>query len=141
MDPAPGPQQEARGDPQLRKDSMRILVVEDEFLVALQLEEDLHAAGYAIVGPFNNVAAALPKIREGEFDIAVLDINLGDEMVFPLADELAARQKPFIFLTGYEASGLPERYRSFPRIRKPHEIHTLTAEIKRVAASARHHRR
>src|SRR3954453_5795965 len=83
------------------KAGARVLVVEDEFLLACSLEDDLTAFGYAVVGPVSSVAAARERIGREAVDAAVLDVNLSGAMVFPLADELVALRIPIIFLSGY----------------------------------------
>jgi DNA-binding response OmpR family regulator len=109
---------------------MRILIAEDEFLVSIQLAEDLQSAGCSTVGPFNTLEAATRASRRERFDVAVLDINLNGAKVYPLADELAARGVPFVFLSGYIRADLPERYRDSPQIMKPHDPASLLNEIR-----------
>jgi DNA-binding response OmpR family regulator len=77
----------------------RILIVEDESLLAMELEELLQTAGYTIVGPFSDLARARQAAHREAIDLAVLDTNLNGEMVYPLADDLSARAIPFIFVT------------------------------------------
>jgi DNA-binding response OmpR family regulator len=113
----------------------RILVAEDEFLVAMLLEEDLRDAGFSIIGPFTSLDAAREGMENSTFDVAVLDVNMNGEMSFPLAHELKARGVPFIFLSGYGASVLPEELRSAPRFTKPYETRLLIAEVRRLANS------
>ncbi|TIQ25766.1 MAG: response regulator, partial [Mesorhizobium sp.] len=79
---------------------LRILVVEDTFLVALDLSDELTDAGCDVVGPAPSVQEALEQIDGVELDGAVLDVNLHGERSFPLAEHLAARDVPFVFLTG-----------------------------------------
>ncbi len=110
----------------------RVLVVEDKFLVAIQLEDDLKAAGYAVVGPFTDLESAMQASRKEEFDVAILDANLNGTMSFPPADELNERKIPFVLLTGYGATSLPERFRSGRRLTKPCDVDTLLAEIERA---------
>jgi DNA-binding response OmpR family regulator len=110
----------------------RILVVEDEFLVALAIEHDLAAAGYSVVGTYANCSEAAAAIRSESYDLAILDVNLNGEPAFPLAEELIARGVPFLFLTGYEATHLPERLQEIPRIAKPHQPHSLIRLIEIV---------
>ena len=119
-----------------RVPTMRILVAEDEFLVGVQLEKDLIGADYAVVGPFAKLSTAMEASRRETFDLAILDINLAGEMVYPLADELRARGLPFILLSGYVASGLPERFRDAPQIAKPHDPASLLREIAATAKAA-----
>jgi DNA-binding response OmpR family regulator len=113
---------------------MRILVVEDEFLAALLLEEDLRAAGFSVVGPFNTVTQAAERARNEKLDVAILDVNLHGEMVVPLAEELAERGVPFLFLSGYATRNLPEEFRGFPRLAKPYDPALLVREIQRLAS-------
>jgi DNA-binding NarL/FixJ family response regulator len=96
-----------------------ILIVEDEFLLAVMLADDLHAAGFQILGPFSDLRSARQAASNENFDLAILDININGEMVYPLARELMARGAPFVFLSGYGPSDLPEQFRSAPRISKP----------------------
>jgi CheY-like chemotaxis protein len=116
---------------------LRILVVEDEFLLACTLEEDLQTFGAKVIGPCCNLAEALAASRCQAFDLAVLDINLNGDMVYPLAAELTARGIPFLFLTGYGALDLPEEFRAMPRLSKPYSAKSLAAEIGRIREKAR----
>jgi DNA-binding response OmpR family regulator len=111
---------------------MRILVAEDEFLVGLVLEEDLRAAGHAVSGPHATLASAAEASRREPVDLAVLDINLADQMVYPLADELLERGIPFVFLSGYSAKDMPERFRKIPRLAKPYDPEALLLELQRI---------
>jgi len=115
---------------------LRILVVEDEFFVALLLEQELRSAGCSIVGPFADLASATKASRKEEFALALLDINLNGEMVYPLADELFGRNVPFVLLSGYGPSNLPERFRAAPSITKPYDSNLLIREIRQLAGSA-----
>lgn len=115
---------------------MRILIVEDEFLVGLQLEEDLRAAGCSILGPFNRLEVAIEAARREQFDLAILDVNVNGNMVYPLADELLAGGIPFIFMSGYLATDLPPRFRSTPQISKPYDPATLLNQIRAAVRAA-----
>lgn len=97
----------------------RVLIVEDEFFVAALIEDTLQSFGCETVGPFTTLELGLQASRQENFDIAILDVNLNGKMVFPLADELLARGRPFVFLTGYASDNLPEAYRKLRRIQKP----------------------
>ena len=114
---------------------MRIFVVEDEFFAAVLLEQELHAAGWATVGPFSTLKQARTAAETEQFDLALLDINLKGEMVYPLADELAARGIPFIFVSGYLSRDLPERFQARPKISKPYNTTTLRREIEKIAGA------
>jgi DNA-binding response OmpR family regulator len=112
---------------------LRVFVVEDEFLLSLSLEEDLAAVGCVVVGPFSTLAGALEASSTEQFDLAILDVNLNGEPIFPLADQLGQRGKPFILLTGYGAADLPERFATAPRVGKPYEPALLLRELRRTA--------
>jgi DNA-binding NtrC family response regulator len=113
---------------------LRILVAEDEFLLGIQLEEELQAAGHTVLGPYTNVARATEACRNELFDIALLDVNLHGELIYPLADELTKRGVPFVLLSGYGAANLPERLRTIPRVAKPHDSACLVREMQRALA-------
>jgi DNA-binding response OmpR family regulator len=112
----------------------RILVVEDEFLLACSLEEDLTGFGFHVVGPFNTLPKALEAARREDFQAAVLDVNLNGTMVFPLADALVARGVPIVFLTGYGLAAIPERFRRLPRLAKPSDPAMIAKELRRLLA-------
>jgi CheY-like chemotaxis protein len=81
----------------------RILVVEDEFLIAMNLSHDLEAAGSVVLGPVPSVDKAIKKIEsEPNIDAAVADVNLGGVLAYAVADMLLARKIPFVFTSGYE---------------------------------------
>lgn len=102
-------------------DGKRILVVEDHALIALDLQATLEDDGAEVVGPFHSLAAAMRAASaDPDFDAAILDVDLGDEDVFPLADRLAERGIPFVFHTGHSGiDRLHARYGGAPVIFKP----------------------
>jgi len=107
-----------------------VLIVEDDALIALELEDTLRDAGYAVVGPAASVRAALGCLADhGYLAGAVLDINLGDEDVFSVADALSAQQIPFLFLTGHSNAVLPSRHERRPVLRKPYLAAALLAKL------------
>ena len=97
----------------------RILLVEDQMLVALYLEDLLVDLGCAVLGPAGSVTDALAVTRREPVDGAVLDINLRGEPSFPVARELRVRPVPFFFVTGYESAILPLDLRDVPCLTKP----------------------
>lgn len=97
----------------------KLMVVEDEFLVAMGLEMTLQAAGYNVVGPFPNVDEALDAVAIQSPDLALLDVNLAGHRVYPVADALSSLGKPFIFLTGCDGGDLPPRFVGAPFLIKP----------------------
>ncbi len=103
----------------------RVLVVEDEALVAMMIQEFLTEYGHSVVGPVGRAAEALMAAKETEYDAAILDINLGDGMAYPVADILSARGVPFVFVTGYEADTVDDRFRHVPVLQKPIERQAL----------------
>jgi DNA-binding response OmpR family regulator len=107
-----------------------ILLVEDEFLLALQLEELLQSHGGTVRGPYRSLDDALKAAQRQDFDFAILDINLSGTMVYPLADELLARGIPFLFLTGYSQANLPEQFRGVTRLNKPCDPAQLIATLR-----------
>ncbi len=102
-----------------QSESSRIFLVEDEAVVALMLEDLLTEAGHEVVGPFSTVARAMAALREAKPDGAVLDVNLLDGPVYPLAAALVAAGVPFVFSTGYDPSSIDERFKDIPILQKP----------------------
>lgn len=111
----------------------RVLVVEDEYLVACALEIALLDAGFAVVGPANSLQAAWRLALSEPFDAAVLDVNLRGETVYPLAEELAERGVPLLLATGYGDAAIPERFAATPRLRKPFDANALTQALDRIS--------
>jgi CheY-like chemotaxis protein len=100
-------------------------LVEDEALVAMMIQESLVECGFQVVGPISSAAEALAKATHDHFDAAVLDINLGDGMVYPVADILATRGIPFVFVTGYDLESVDHRFSEIPILQKPIEREKL----------------
>jgi DNA-binding response OmpR family regulator len=112
---------------------LRVLVVEDQFLVADELTETLRDWGCEVFGPAINVAAALEIIETHTLDAAILDINLGNELSFPIAAVLEQRDVPFIFLTGYPRDGVfPSAHAAVPRLKKPERLREALADFARA---------
>jgi CheY-like chemotaxis protein len=106
-------------------DKPRVLVVEDEALVGIMIQECMTELGFQIVGPVCTASDALAAAEDGEFDAAILDINLGDGMVYQVAEILARRHVPFVFVTGYDADSVDSRFRKIPVLQKPVEREML----------------
>ena len=104
----------------------RVLLVEDEMIVAWLLEDMLADLGCAVIGPAASVDQALAMIDAEAIDVALLDVNLNGQMSYPVADALAARGVPFAFSTGYDKDSLLERYRNVPALQKPFHSSELT---------------
>lgn len=107
----------------------RVLIVEDEMLVAMLLEDMLVEMGFEVVGPALRLQRALEIAREESFDFAILDVNLATERSYPVADVLRERGIPFIFATGYGSPGLDGSYRDAVTLQKPFEPHQLVHAI------------
>jgi DNA-binding response OmpR family regulator len=111
-------------------DHCRILVVEDEYMLADELSRELQNAGATVIGPVPSIKGARALLDDQELpDGAILDVNLGGEPVFPLADSLIERHVPLIFTTGYDAAALPSRFAHFSRCEKPIEIRSVMAAL------------
>ena len=110
---------------------LRILVVEDKFLVADTICEVLADRGCDVVGPVPSLEQGWKLALEEALDGAVLDVNLSGELSFPLADALAKRSIPFLFLTGYDdRSAVPEEFRAAHRMSKPFDFEALVAAVR-----------
>jgi PAS domain S-box-containing protein len=114
----------------------RVLLVEDEALVAMMIQECLTEYGHSVVGPIGRAAEALAAAKQGEFDAAILDINLSDGMAYPVAEILSQRGVPFAFVTGYEADTVDERFSKVPVLQKPIERQMLQRLFVSNAAGA-----
>ncbi len=112
----------------------RALLVEDEALVGMMLADLLADLGFTVVGPFTRVSDALAATREEAIDVAVLDLNLRGEMSYPVADALASRDIPFVFVTGYGRDRIDRRYAEAQVLQKPiqrHELQAVFAKVRR----------
>lgn len=121
-------------EPKLR--GCKILVVEDEYLLADDFCTELENEEAVVIGPAATVAQGIALLEATEhLHCAILDVNLRGEPVFELADALLARALPFVFTTGYDASAVPERFRHVTRCEKPLTVAQVTGVIERVIAA------
>jgi len=97
----------------------RVLIVEDEAIIAMYVEDVISRFGYSVAGVVTNVDAALAFIETHAVDAAVLDINLKGKLVFPFCDALMRRGIPFVFASSYGERSIPQRYRVGPVVQKP----------------------
>lgn len=103
-----------------RLEGKTILVVEDDYFIATDLCRSLVTEGVEVLGPVGRVDDALGVIaRSDRIDAALVDLNLHGVMAYPVADALAERRVPFLFVTGYDRAGIPERFRDVPHCQKP----------------------
>ena len=110
----------------------RILVVEDEMIVAMLIEDILMDNGATVVGPAARVNKALDLLGSEAIDAALLDVNLAGENTMPVAEELRRRGIPFAFATGYGIAGVPEGFTGQPLLQKPFQEHDLNQVLAQV---------
>jgi two-component SAPR family response regulator len=118
----------------------RILVVEDEMLIALMIEDAVQESGGEIVGPVATLEKALKLAEEGEFDAAILDVTIRGGKVYPVAEALLARGIPFVFASGYGDWAFPEGLRDKPRMIKPFTAAALEEQIRLLYDEAKSRR-
>ena len=132
----PGLDELALREPGQRKlVTKRILIVEDEPLIAMDIEGTLGTHGYAVVGPVGTLAGALEHVEQGGFDAALIDANLDGEPVEELAAALTAKDIPFAFVTGYGRDTLPAVFSGTPVLEKPFFSEQLIELAGRLVAS------
>jgi CheY-like chemotaxis protein len=100
-------------------------LVEDEVLLRMMTAEMLEELGHRVVAEAGTIKAAEPLARTAEFDLAVLDINVGGDYITPIAQIIADRELPFIFVSGYGSEGRPQSFQDRPTLRKPFLIESL----------------
>lgn len=105
--------------------SKRVLVIEDELLISMLIEDILFDEDCKVVGPFTNLADALSAARHETVDVALLDVNLRGELVYPVADILTERGIPFVFLSGYGKDAIPTGHPEWQACSKPFESKEL----------------
>ncbi|HYT41973.1 MAG TPA: response regulator [Methylomirabilota bacterium] len=107
----------------------RLLLVDDEALIALEMEAHLCSLGYSIIGPFARLDKVLKAISTQAFDGAVLDINIRGGLIYPVAEILMERAIPFLLITGYAECSIEEKFRKCPILHKPFTMRSLTQKI------------
>ena len=114
------------------REARRILIVEDEFLVAMLLEDLLSEMGHRVVTCIARIDKAMQFADDGDIDFAILDVNLGGQQSFPVAEILRRRGIPFVFATGYGANGVSDEFRNELTLQKPYEPRELEQAIKKA---------
>jgi CheY-like chemotaxis protein len=109
-----------------------VLVVEDEFLLAEELCRLVEALGGRVVGPAASAEAALRLLDGGQPDLALLDVNLGGQRVYPVAEALRSEEVPFAFTTGYDRVMIDPRFRDQPHLEKPFSASALRSLVERL---------
>jgi len=115
---------------------LHVLVVEDDYFIALELCTALRTAGAEIVGPARDLESGLAAVRREHIDCGVLDINLQGRMGFRIATELRARRIPVIFATGYNRSTIPAELADVTRLEKPVDLAALCREVESAVFGA-----
>lgn len=115
----------------------RVLVVEDEMLIAMSIEETLQGLGCVVVGPVGKLDDALRLAGDEALDAAVLDVTIRGGHVYPVAERLIARGVPFVLASGYGEWALPENLRDRPRLTKPFAPQELGEQARLLCGGAR----
>ncbi len=108
---------------------LRILVVEDEAAISLLLEDMLLDFGCEVIGPAARLSAALDAVAREQVDLAILDVNVAGEPIYPVAEALAQRSIPFVFSTGYGSAGIRDSFRDRPVLQKPFAQNDLKQKL------------
>jgi DNA-binding response OmpR family regulator len=114
----------------------RVLIVEDEFFIALDIGQQLADAGFEVVGPAPSVAKALKLVADQGCDVAILDVNLGGETSEPVAQKLRDSDKPFVVLTGYASDSRQPWFGAAPVLSKPLRMEDLVAALRGCVAAS-----
>ena len=110
-------------------EGLRVLVVEDDMLIAAYIEDVLQDLGCVVVGPVGKLDAAMQMANDEVLDAAILDVNVRGGHTYPVAERLRARGIPFALASGYGDWALPEAFRNQPRLTKPFTAHELEAQV------------
>ncbi len=109
-----------------------VLIVEDEAMIRMMVADMLGDLGYPIAAETGDIDDAMTLARTAAFDVAILDVNVNGKLISPVADIIAARPRPFVFVTGYGTQGLPQNYRDRPVLQKPFQMETLANILESV---------
>ncbi|HEX4768029.1 MAG TPA: response regulator [Lichenihabitans sp.] len=119
-------------EPAARLKGKKVLIVEDETLISMLFEDILSDLACEVVGPALTIRQAMDLARAAEIDVAVLDVNVAGDPIWPVAEILAVRGIPMVFSSGYGSNGLPERWRNSPSLPKPFTFHEVAEVIDKV---------
>ena len=114
----------------------RVLVVEDEPMIRLLLDDRLSDLGYTMAAEAGRLDEALSVASRGQFDVAILDVNLNGQPITPVVDVLVSRGVPFVFVSGYARRGIPEGLGQIPLLQKPFQVEGLARALAAVAAKS-----
>jgi len=131
MDSSSGPQ------PNRGFDGRSVLVIEDEYFLADDLRKELESRGAKVVGPIADFGSAQEQVAHDDFDVAVIDIKLGCQLAWSIADVLMRKNIPFGFFTGYGAGAIPQRFRHIKRWQKPCDMSKLAEDVRLLCLEMR----
>ena len=114
----------------------RVLLVEDELMIRMLLQDMLADLGYTLAAEAGRIEEALSLAKEGEFDVAILDVNLDGQPIGPVVEVLIERGVPFVFASGYGQRGVPQPYRGRPALQKPFQPEALAQALEVLTAGA-----
>ena len=114
---------------------MRVLIVEDEALVAMMVEDAVESAGHDIAAVVSNITDAVAAVVRGDFDVALLDMNLHGQKAHALPVTLKARGTPFAFVTGYSQSGILDKFADAPVVTKPFRFEDIAKALTSLSAA------
>jgi DNA-binding NtrC family response regulator len=115
---------------------LKVLIVEDEAMISMLIEDAVEEAGHEVAATAANVADAMEAAGSGEFDVALIDVNLNGQRAHALPVKLTARGKPFAFMTGYGSAGVPDQFPEAPVIGKPFTDRQVVDVLALLAARA-----
>jgi CheY-like chemotaxis protein len=116
-------------------DSRSVLIVEDESLISMMLEDFLDSLGHRVAGTCETVTEALERVEQGGFDVAIIDVNLNGERVWPVADRLAAIGIPYVLATGGHIEPPPEAHANVPVLSKPFTLDAIEPALDEACRS------
>jgi DNA-binding response OmpR family regulator len=126
-----------RGKPRVGRAARRVLIVEDEAMIAGLIESILRMGGWSVVGPVATLERALETIDRGRLDAALLDVRINGRDVYVVADVLMQRGIPFAFVSGFTRKQMPPGYRDCAHIAKPFTPDAILARLEEVVGRGR----
>ena len=114
----------------------RLLVVEDEYLIRMLLEDMLADLGYDVAAAVGTLAEASAFAESGDFQAAILDVNIDGQEIYPVAEILARRGLPFVFVSGYGERNLPAPFSDYPALQKPFQVEQLKSALAALLPAA-----
>ena len=112
-----------------------VFLVEDEVMIRMMVADMLEELGHSVAAEAGEIGEAVRLVQSTEFDLAILDVNVNGKVITPVAELITARNRPFIFATGYGATSLPLRFRNSPALQKPFDYEALAEALRKILAS------